>query len=336
MTEHPPEKRHDHGRRTFIWTGLGLAAAGAGYGIYRWLSPRARTRTFIGKAADYQVDFGRLISTGLKELGLKKAEVKGKRILLKPNLVEALPGIQVTTNPAVVIGAAEAFRRLGAGEVVVAEGSANTTDTFRLLDLAGYSTDLPGAKLKFVDLNYDDVKAVSNAGGRTGLRHLMLPRTVLEADWIVSMPKMKTHHWAGVSLAMKNLLGTMPGSFYGWPKNVIHQVGIQKTILDINSTVRSHFSIVDGVVGMDGDGPIMGRPRPAGVIVMGRLPASVDATCCRVMEIDPERVGYLSASRGRFGPINIGRIVQRGETIDAVKTRFTLLDYIPVQRALRG
>ena len=83
---------------------------------------------------------------------------------------------------------------------------------------------------------------------------------------------MKTHHWAGVTLAMKNLFGVMPGVYYGWPKNVLHYAGIPGSILDINAAVRPHLAIVDGIVGMEGDGPIMGTPRHAGLLVMGTNP----------------------------------------------------------------
>ena len=80
-------------------------------------------------------------------------------------------------------------------------------------------------------------------------------------------------------LAMKNLFGLMPGIIYGWPKNVLHSVGIEPSILDIAATVRPDFTIVDGIVGMEGDGPILGDPISSGVIVMGRSAVAVDATC---------------------------------------------------------
>ena len=88
-----------------------------------------------------------------------------------------------------------------------------------------------------------------------------LPASLKRADLVVSLPKMKTHHWAGVTLAMKNLFGVMPGVAYGWPKNVLHHAGIPGSILDINAAVRPALAIVDGIVGMEGDGPIMGTPR---------------------------------------------------------------------------
>ncbi len=134
---------------------------------------------------------------------------------------------------------------------------------------------------------------------------------------------------------MKNLFGVMPGILYGWPKNVFHQAGIEKSILDINAAVRPHFAIVDGIIGMEGDGPIMGKPKHVGVIVMGRNLPAVDATCCRIMGINPRKIGYLSVASGNLGPIKESNISQRGETIESVRTDFELLDYIEAHKGLR-
>jgi uncharacterized protein (DUF362 family) len=86
---------------------------------------------------------------------------------------------------------------------------------------------------------------------------------------------------------------------------------------------------------MEGDGPIMGDPKPAGVLVMGRNLPAVDATCARVMKINPYRVGYLKRAEFVLGTINEADIVQVGEPIAAVATEFTLLNYIPSQKSLR-
>ena len=152
---------------------------------------------------------------------------------------------------------------------------------------------------------------------------------------VVSLAKMKTHHWAGVTLSMKNLFGIMPGCVYGWPKNVLHHEGIHQSILDINTTLRPHLAIVDGIVGMEGDGPIMGTPVRSNVIVMGDNPAAVDATCARVMGIDPEKIPCLKAAAGRIGPVAEDRITQRGERIRSVRRDYALVPGIPAQGGIR-
>ena len=156
-----------------------------------------------------------------------------------------------------------------------------------------------------------------------------------EVDWIVSMAKMKTHHWAGATLSMKNLFGVMPGIYYGWPKNVLHQEGIIESILDINATLKPHFSIIDGITGMEGDGPIMGTPIQAGVLVMGKNLPAVDATCCRIMGIDPNQIPYLEQADQWLGPIRDTLIEQRGETWHSVQSPFQLIPEIPAHQTIR-
>ena len=72
----------------------------------------------------------------------------------------------------------------------------------------------------------------------------MLPAELLQADFIVSMPKLKTHHWAVMTGSMKNLFGGVPGAVYGWPKNLLHFRGIDNSIVDLAATVRPHLAVV--------------------------------------------------------------------------------------------
>ena len=130
------------------------------------------------------------------------------------------------------------------------------------------------------------------------------------------MPKMKTHHWAGVTLSLKNLFGTLPGRVYGWPKNILHWEGIEQSILDIAGAVRPDYAIVDGIVGMEGNGPISGTPVAAGVLVFGDDPVATDAVTATMMGFDPRQVGYL-AEAGRFlGQVELDEIDQRGEPFE--------------------
>jgi uncharacterized protein (DUF362 family) len=292
--------------------------------------------TFIAKARDYNVDLASVIKAGLRELAVSEQEIKGKRILLKPNLVEPhLEASHINTHPLVVRGAVEAFKSFGAAEVIVAEGPGHYRDTHLVLEESKMIEVLQEDRIPFVDLNYDQWFTTQNLSRYTKLETLTLPATLKMVDWIVSLPKMKTHHWAGVTLSMKNLFGVMPGMFYGWPKNVLHHQGIVESIIDINATVKPHFAIVDGIIGMEGDGPIMGTPKNAGVLVMGRNLLAVDATCCRIMGIDPMRVGYLSKAANRLGPIKAPHILQRGEPIESVCTNFELMETIHAHRGLR-
>ena len=283
----------------------------------------ARSTVGLFPAPTYDVDFADVISRGLKELNV---DVRGRSVLLKPNLVEYAPGTVINTHPLVVAGAATAFLRAGARQVVVGEAPGHRRDIEYLLAVTGLSDHLRELRIRFVDLNHDDVAMVPLKSHFTGLDRLALPLEVLRSDFVVSLAKLKTHHWAAMTASMKNFFGVVPGAIYGWPKNILHYRGIENSILDLNATIRPHFTIVDAVVAMEGDGPIMGKPRQTGFVAMGSDLVAVDATCARIIGLDPAKIGYLSEASKFLGHIDDARIDQRGENAARYRTRFDVLE----------
>lgn len=324
------------GRRAFLGA-AGVTSGALTYEAYRRLRDAQGEPVFIGKVDNYDDRLHRVISDGIKAVGIVPRDVAGKNVVLKPNLVEPDSTTDhVNTHPIFIKAAVDTFRSWGAAKVTVAEGAGHVRDPYYVLEASGLLLPLADSRTPFVDLNFAPTVKVANRGRWTGLGRLVLPREVVEADLFVSMAKLKTHHWAGVTLAMKNLFGVMPGTHYGWPKNVLHDRGLVGSILDINSTVRTHLAMIDGVVGMGGDGPIMGPAVRAGVVVIGRNPAAVDATGVRVMGLSPAAVGYLRRAPDSIGPIDESVIEQRGELITAARTQFPLFEKSAAQRALRG
>lgn len=265
-------------------------------------------------------------------VGEYAGDVRGRNVVLKPNLVEFEPASSINTHPILVHAAYEAFLAQGAASVRIAEGPGHRRNTLDLADAAGYFQTIPGFEDRFVDLNLDDVTHVKPAHQFSRIKKLYLPNTALRADLLVSMAKMKTHHWVGATLAMKNLFGVVPSGIYGWPKNVLHWAGINESIADLHFAFPRQMAIVDGIVGMEGNGPIQGLPKQAGVLVAGRDPRAVDATCCRIMKIDPSRVEYLRMAAGQAASVGERNIVQCGERIADVATPFAL---IPEFQSLR-
>ena len=259
-------------------------------------------------------------------------DVRGRAVVLKPNLVEFDSATCINTHPMLVHAAYEAFLAAGAASVRIAEGPGHRRNTLDLADAAGYFQTVPRFEDLFVDLNLDDVTHVTPRTQFSGLRKLYLPNTVLGAGLLVSMPKMKTHHLVGATLSMKNLFGTVPGGIYGWPKNALHWAGINESVADLHATFPRQFAIVDGIVGMEGNGPIQGVSKSVGVVVSGRDPLAVDATCCRIMRIDPFRIGYLGMAAADISQIAEQGIVQTGESVAAVASPFELL---PLFQSLR-
>ncbi|MCA9234241.1 MAG: DUF362 domain-containing protein [Planctomycetales bacterium] len=313
---------------------LGGAAAGLA-GAAAWASRfRQKAPVFIAQNQQYDGPLTATIEDGLLACGAKPQEFSGRRVLLKPNLVEPTRQIpHMTTHPAMIVAAADVFRGWGA-EVTVGEAPGHVRDTRMALAESGVGEALADGALRFADLNYQDVAWQPNRGRFSKLKGLYLPQSVVEADFVVSMPKLKTHHWVGLTCAMKNFYGVLPGIKYGWPKNVLHHNGIPETVADVNCTLPRALAIVDGIDCMEGDGPIMGSLKRMGLVLVGANLPALDATAARIVGLIPERVTYLSLIANRLGPLADDRIEQRGEPWQSVASPFKILDE-PHLRVLR-
>ncbi len=283
---------------------------------------RPPSQVVIRRVGNYQAEIASVMLESMIPFALP---VKGKSVLLKPNLVGLDPQGFINTHPTVIAAARECFLRMGASQVLVGDGPALDRDTEAILESVKLREHLGPLRNVFVDLNLDDVQRVTFPTRASRLRELFLPKTCMGVDFVVSMAKLKTHHWAGVTLSMKNMFGIVPGACYGWPKNVLHWAGIDRAILDINAAARPDFAIVDGIVGMEGNGPTQGQPKASGVLVFGNDPVAVDATCCRVMGLRPEGVKYLRQAGTMLGHVQVDKIQQVGETVESTRSSFAVL-----------
>jgi uncharacterized protein (DUF362 family) len=304
-------------RRKFL---TATALAGTLAACSRRLAAPPQSPVAVACAPDYTQD---LYATMRRMLAEFRLDVRGKRVLLKPNLVEFEPDSPINTHPLVVHAALEAFRELGA-DVEIGEGPGHRRNTLDMAEAAGYFNTIPGFQRLFTDLNLDDVAEVRLEHPRSRLQSIYLAKSALRCDLLVSMPKMKTHHWVGATLSMKNLFGVVSGGVYGWPKNILHWAGIPACIADLYHALPRHFAIVDGITGMEGNGPIQGTAKRVGVLVAGHDLAAVDATCCQIMYIDPGRIEYLQIATRDVETL-MRSVLQIGEPIRQVQKPFALL-----------
>ena len=294
----------------------------------RWRAEAFRkekiSQVAVLEALRYDLPLREVITKGVQLCGL---EVRGKTIVLKPNLVEFDPDGVINTNPLVIEAAIDCFRTLGARQLLVAEGPGHRRDNEYLLTASGIYGVIKAHGVSYVDLNSDDVRPTRLLSSFTRLEQLYLPETLYNADLLVSMPKLKTHHWAGVTLSLKNMFGVIPGSVYGWPKNILHWQGIHNSILDINSSLPiRQFAIVDGIIGMEGNGPLQGQAKASGVLIFGKDLVAVDATAARLMKIEPKKVKYLAEAGEFLGNVNYERIEQIGENLEQLQKDFRVIE----------
>ncbi len=290
----------------------------------------------IARVQSYHADLPAILQTQY-EYFLTTVPLKGKRVVLKPNLVEWHRDKVINTNPLVVGAVIELCKREGAAEIIVAEGPGHWRNVEYLVTESGLGDVLKQHGVPFVDINHDEPIKTPNMGQLTGLEYLYLSRTIESAEVLISLPKLKTHHWAGATLALKNLFGTLPGIYYGWPKNELHWRGIHNSIVDIALTRTPELAIVDGIIGMEGDGPLNGTAKPFGALIMGHDLVAVDATCCRLMMLDPDKVGYLVlGAMKKLGRMKEAEIAQLGESIASLAQPFEMMPHLEELRVRRS
>jgi len=228
----------------------------------------------------------------------------GEHVVVKPNICNAKNPDGMVITDFRIIEAVIGLVREHSGSVVVVE-SDNISDTADnrarksgLLDL------LDGLGVEFLNLSGDEHEVHEVAG-----RKLRLPRTVLDADYFVNLPKIKTEGHVKVTLSIKNLFGVPQRR----KKSKLHgQLG--EILPYLAKVIRSDLIVVDGIVAMEGNGPLIGTPRELGVVVAGVNPASVDAVCSCMMGFDPREIGYLDAANAMgLGEIDIDGIEVVGD-----------------------
>jgi Pyruvate/2-oxoacid:ferredoxin oxidoreductase delta subunit len=144
---------------------------------------------------------------------------------------------------------------------------------------------------------------------------------VVEADKVISVAKLKTHGLTRYTGAVKNLYGTIVGLNKGQMHLRVQESSeFGQMLVDLYGVVKPVLSVVDGVVGMEGEGPRNGSPRQVGVIIAGASGFAVDAVGAAIIGLAPEQVPYLKAARG-LGLIKDGLdwIDLRGLSLDEAR-----------------
>lgn len=247
-------------------------------------------------------------------------QMAGKTVIIKPNLVIDAPSNSgITTDPQVVRAVVDLALAAGAAQVVIAEGSCVQPAPFAACGYGFFLTYDPQGRIQLVDLCQRAVSLVKVPGGGMVHRRLWLPDTVIGPDAIfISVAKLKTHLSVGATLSMKNLVGMASPTIYGvanqWPRQDLHNRGIAESIIDLNTTRPIDFAVIDGVWGMEGQGPTSGTAIEADLVFAGLNPLAVDMVAVSAMGIPQNTVPYLSYAAGMgMGPSGLGSITIRGD-----------------------
>ncbi len=244
----------------------------------------------------------------------------GDRVIIKPNVVlPHVPEESVTTDPRVCESIAKIVIGKGATPII-AESSAVGIDTEEAFKEAGYG-QLRKKGYEVVDLKKKGTETLKVAvpEGKS-LKELLIPRLILEAKAIISVPKIKTHNQSLVTLSLKNMKGILPDAI----KKKFHTTfGVFQACADLATVVKADFSVVDGITGMEGFGPVLGDIVDMGLIIAGRDPVAVDAVTSVVIGFGPREDPIVDASAcSNVGTANLSQIEIVGEPISKVRRRF--------------
>lgn len=272
---------------------------------------------------------------------------KGKNsIMLKPNLVGE--GSEYTTKPTVIRALAKLMKRAGK-EVVIGEGSAtaigfNAKDNIYyrtkkpdildpmqqfIFDQLGYSEIAKSMKMPLFNLHSGDLVDVEIPNGLV-FDSITLHKSLLDVDMLCSVPMMKTHTLATVTLGMKNLIGLYPGTVYYSVRSWLHDRAFEKNspgiafeILDMVRVNKLGLVVIDASMAMEGDGPIAGSLVKMNLIIAGTNPLATDIVAAKTMGFNSNEVPtFMWANKIGMKPSNLSEIEIRGESIESVQRSF--------------
>ena len=228
--------------------------------------------------------------------GISSVVRPGERVLIKPNMLHpAAPRKAITTHPSLVAAVIKLVKEAGAIPLVGdSPGIARCERVLRATGIGAVAEELGAETMDFS-------ASLVEVENETGLRakKLVLSRAAVEADKIISLPKLKTHGQVYFTGAVKNQFGCVPGFLKAQHHcRFPDREHFAEVLLDINRYLRPKLAlaVMDGIVAMEGNGPSGGTPRDVGVIVAGRDFPAVDVVACRVVNIDPITVPTTRAA----------------------------------------
>jgi uncharacterized protein (DUF362 family) len=287
------------------------------------------------------------VEEAIELLGGIEAVTSGKnRIMLKPNLTT--DRLDSATKPEVVKTLARLMQKAGK-EVLIGEGSAaangfNVRDgeTYRtqnqsildrmqqhIFDRLGYSKMAKSLRIPLINLHSGEMVDVEIPDGLL-FDKITLHHTLTEIDMLCSVPMMKTHSLATVTLGMKNLMGLYPGTVYCAVRACVHDMaadagspGIAFEILDMVRANKLGLVVVDGSMAMEGNGPTEGDLVKMNVIIAGTNPLATDMVAAAAMGFNTRDIPtFTCANEIGMQPSSLDQIEIKGESLDAVKRNF--------------
>jgi uncharacterized protein (DUF362 family)/Pyruvate/2-oxoacid:ferredoxin oxidoreductase delta subunit len=285
-----------------------------------------KSKVSIARCVDYTLDNVRsAVKKSFAQMGgLEKFVKKNQSVLVKPNLLSAKdPSRAITTHPAVVQVVIEEVQKIGATPILgdspggVERGVKRVWENTKMSEVAGST----GAKLVAFESEGVYEKRTDND------KKYFIAKPVIDADVVISLPKLKTHTLTLMTCAVKNMFGSIPG----FRKSEYHRDApkpkdFARVIVDIYSLTKPHISLVDAVVCMDGDGPSSGDPKYLGLLFASTDAVALDMVAAKIMGFKDGEIDTTSIAQQRgLGPNSFSQIEILGEKLaDLPLAKFVL------------
>jgi len=260
-----------------------------------------------------------MVEESLSYLGGVDSLIKpNSTVVVKPNAGHDYPPeTSVCTSPAMVTAAIKVLRKARPKQIILAEASAIGDNTLKCLEVSGIAKAAEEAGVdKIIDIKSEkDLINIPIRDARSNLTRVAFPRFLLEADHIVNLPIFKTHSSMVFTCALKNMKGTVQDKFH----YLMHQTDLAKAMMDLWSVMKADLTIADVIRPAAGFGPHSTYPTYVGCVVASKDPVAVDATICRMVDLDIDKVPYFGpASERGLGNFAEDMIEIRGKTIEEV------------------
>jgi len=245
----------------------------------------------------------------------RNAFVGYDKVLIKVNfIVDKTWDTGATTDPIVVEAIIKKLEAVPV-KVYVVESDATITNADKAFEATGMKDMCSRNGVEWLNLRHVKDKVELAVPNGEALKSITVPRLVTESA-VISAAKLKTHADTGVTLGMKNMFGLLPDKF----KGKYHLKGMSKVVVDINTVLRPALTVIDGFVGMEGQGPVDGTPVQMNLIIAGTDVVATDATACRVMGINPYEIKHIRKAFEKGLGKSAAQVV--GEKLDAVTRAF--------------
>jgi uncharacterized protein (DUF362 family) len=346
-------KKQKISRRKFIGTTSTAVIGTAAFGLnlVSGCSSKGRSKGIVSIVRIKDGDIGRAVEEAIELLGGINEVTSGKnRIMLKPNLVADSPTF--TTKPIVVKTLAQLMQKAGK-EVMIGEGSAAASsfnvvnnEIFRtrkreildgmqqyVFDTLGYTEMAKSLNIPLINLHSGEIVEVALKNGMAA-KSVKIHKSLTEVDLLCSVPMMKTHTLATVTLAMKNLIGLYPGTEYYAVRSWLHDraaeagsAGVAYEVIDMNNAVRTGLSVIDASTAMEGNGPSNGTLVDMELIIAGTSPLAADMAGALLMGFELNEIpAIVLAHKTGMLPSSLDDIEIRGLSIDQCKRQFVRPD----------